>query len=195
MKRFIPALTLAAAAAALSTPAQAAGLGFTAQTDTNYETRGFYTTTGAGIFNLPSVDIRTKGWIIQVDALETLASITRKEVNKDGDETNGLHLGVAGYTTNIKKDVKDGIEGVVQPGAKLLLDTNTSFGPAYWSLLGSVRMGAQASKKMGFGMYVVPHLGIAGTPDLRPDGDPTENTIGLAVGGQLQISAWLNGAM
>ena len=54
-----------------------------------------------------------------------------------------------------------------------------------------MRMGAQAAKGMGFGIYVVPELGVSlangdAADAVRPDG-----TMELEVGGQLQISTWL----
>ncbi len=195
----LPATALAAVA--LASPAAEAGWGFTHQNTVQYETRGFDTAGGdsgfQSVHRLPLLDIKTGGWTIQIDALETVASITRKEFTDDGDEVMGFHFGTAVYKNSIVKDVKgdkDGgnIVGVVQPGAQLTLDTNTGFNHMNAAVLGGLRMGAQATKGMGFGMYVIPQLGFANTRKLGGDSpDPTEDSIGLAVGGQFQVSVWV----
>ena len=187
-------------AAAVASPAAEAAWGFTHQTTTQYETRGFDMALDSGftsVHQLPTLDFKTQGWVLQFDALETLASLTRKEFTNDGDEAMGLHFGAAVYKTTLNKDVKgdkDGgdITGVVQPGGQLTLDTNSGFSHMNAAVLAGLRMGAQASKGMGFGMYVVPQLGFASVRKLGGDKpDPTESTIGLAVGGQLQVSVWV----
>jgi hypothetical protein len=197
--RFLaPAAALATVA--LASPAAHAGWGFTHQSTTQYETRGFDSAIDSGfasVHGLPTFDIKTDGWTLQFDALETIASLTRKEFTNDGDEAMGLHFGAGVYKTTVKKDVKgdkDGgnIQGVIQPGGQLTLDTNSGFSHLNGAVLAGVRIGAQAAKGMGFGMYVVPQLGLASVRDLTPDStDPTNSTIGLAVGGQLQVSVWM----
>jgi hypothetical protein len=208
--------------------AKADGIGFTYAFSHEYETRGGPCagngfgqpcTTGDDVVKvddtpagtawvsphhqLPSLDLRTKGWTIQMDVLELVASMTRKEPSKDywearnnnrapegGDTANQLHLGVNAFNTNIKRKVAEQVEGVVQPGFSVDLDTNTSFGPANFMLLGAVRMGAQADKGMGVGLYVVPELGIASVFDVADAESDYKTDLGLAVGGQLQLSVW-----
>ncbi len=190
--RTLAPLSALAALSLLSVDANAAGIGFTHQQGMQYETRGWQNY--SGLHQLPTLDIRTDGVVIQIDALETIAAITNKETDANGDEKNSVHLGVGVYATVAKKPVKgdkDGgdIVGVMQPGGQLTIDTNTGFDPSHFALLGGLRMGAQASKGMGFGMYVIPQLGVASAPDLKDD--PSKNTIGLAVGGQFQVSVWI----
>ena len=199
LSRFVVPAALVTAAAVASPTAEAAW-GFTHQNTIQYETRGFDMALDSGfssVHQLPTFDVKTQGWVLQFDALETLASLTRKEFTNDGDEAMGLHFGAGVYKTSLRKPIKgdkDGgdIVGVVQPGGQLTLDTNSGFSHMNAAVLGGVRMGAQASKGMGFGMYVVPQLGFASVRKLGGDKpDPTESTIGLAVGGQLQVSVWV----
>lgn len=190
----------ALAGVALASPTAEAGWGFTHQNTVQYETRFFDAAGGSGftsVHQLPLLDIKTGGWTIQIDALETVASITRKEFTDDGDEVMGLHFGTGVYKNAIVKDIKgdkDGgnIVGVVAPGGQLTLDTNTGFDHMNAALMGGLRMGAQAAKGMGFGMYVVPQIGFANTRKLGGDSpDASEDSIGLAVGGQFQVSVWV----
>jgi hypothetical protein len=51
-------------------------------------------------------------------------------------------------------------------------------------------MGAQADKGMGVGLYVVPELGIASVFDVADAESDYKTDLGLAVGGQLQLSVW-----
>ncbi len=182
MKRFLAV----AALTALPLTAEAT-VGFTVHQGAIMESRGF----GISPMNwVPSVDFYPKGWVVQVDALETLASITRKEVDGDGDKVSGFHVGINAYKKN-KSDngkVSENINGVWQWGTSFDIDANTGFDPVDLYAMLCARVGAQSVKKFGFGMYVVPALGFAMVPDLVDD--PTEQTFGLAYGGHLQVSAW-----
>lgn len=129
----------------------------------------------------PSLDYKSGPLVVQVDALEMLESLGQEDQ---------LRLGVNVYQTSIKKKVTENFGGVVQFGGSLDFDQQSD-DLTFINVLGSMRMGAQASKGMGFGIYVVPEVGLSlangdAADAVRPDG-----TMELEVGGQLQISTWL----
>ena len=70
---------------------------------------------------------------------------------------------------------------MIQPGGRLEVQTNTSFDPLAVTAQAQVRMGAQTQKGMGFGIYVVPQLGVSTIP----------GEFRVTYGGGFQISAWL----
>jgi hypothetical protein len=168
MSRFFCAAVTGLALTAASSTAHAA-VGFTAHQTWDYGTHGFY----ASPFVLPTLDYASDGLILQAHVLELLA----------GASNSTLDLGVNLYKTVSKKKVTDDINGVLQAGAKLNVASGADFDVANGSLglILSARLGAQASKGIGFGMYVVPDLGVAKTGD----------EIELVVGGGLQVSAWM----
>ena len=177
MKRLIPALALFGLATLPQTAH--AGWGFTEHMGVEYSTRLYYTSPFEA---LPSLDFKTKGWTIQTEPLELIAGISREE----------LKLGLNVYKTSFTKKITDndsGWMGAFQPGASIDLDTGHGFDfdTLQMQLLAQARMGAQAQKGMGIGIYVVPGIGFAKTFDATGD-----DAIELAVGGQLQISAWVN---
>lgn len=141
---------------------------------------------------VPSVDFKAGKILIQVDALETIASLTRAE------ET---HFGFNGYFGVGKGEIKDHIDGVLQIGASV---DYGSYNPTediendeYSNLhvLGQIRMGAQTygkSSKYGFGIYVVPGIGFASVPALEQDleAEGIEKQTEIAIGSGIQISVW-----
>jgi hypothetical protein len=164
-------LTAALAAATLlfsGADAQAA-VGFTAHQTWDYGTHGFFSSP----FTKPTLDYMSEGLVVQGDVLELLS----------GASNSTLNLGVNIYKTVQKKKVTEDINGVLQPGAKINIVSGPDFdvGGGSLALIGSARLGAQAAKGVGFGMYVVPDIGVAKTGD----------EIELVVGGGVQVSAWL----
>ncbi len=171
IKRLIPALAL------LAFPMSAeAAWGFTAHQGGSYTTRGYYMQPSA---NLPTLDLRMSGQVIQFDVLELISGIT----------TDQLHLGVNYYKTLDNGDLSEGgWKGVWQLGGALDIDSapDYSFDPLNLQLLAQARMGMQAHDKFGFGIYIVPGVGFAKTYDFVGD-----DAFELAVGGEVQLSAWI----
>ncbi len=128
----------------------------------------------------PSIDYKSGPLVVQVDALSLFESVFR-----DDD----IHLGVNVYQTTIKKKVTSEFGGVVQFGGSLDYDQAGS-DLSFITLLAGMRMGAQAQKGMGMGIYVVPEVGIN-----VANGDAAdafrEDSMEFAFGGQVQISTWL----
>lgn len=175
IKRLLLALP-ALALAVLPSKAEAAW-GFTAHQGVEYSTRGYYVSPHEW---LPTIDIRTQGQVIQIDALELLSGIT----------TDRLHLGV-NYYRNLKNGpvTDDGSwKGAWQLGGSLDVDSGAdyAFDALNLMLMAQGRMGMQAHKDFGFGIYVVPGIGIAKGFDFAGD-----DAFDLAVGGQVQISTWI----
>ncbi len=173
MKRFL----IAALATFIPLSAQA---GFGVTHYNSYESTKSYISPS---HDLPSIDYKSGPLVVQVDVLELLQSM--------GIEDQ-LRFGVNVYQTTIKKKVTEEFGGVVQFGGSLDYD-QFSQDLKYINIMAAMRMGAQASKGMGFGIYVVPEIGVSmangdGADVVRPD-----STMELELGGQLQISTWLAG--
>lgn len=164
MKRFL----MAAALAALPTAAQA-GVGVTWFTGYDGGSKGFFTSGSA----LPTVDFHMNEYIIQVHALDLVRC----------GLTESLCLGGDFYMTTRRMKVNEDIGGVIQPGASLDIYSPTfDMDPLSVGAMGKVRMGAQTQKGMGFGIYVVPGIGLGmGGGELD-----------FLYSGQLQISTWTN---
>ncbi len=171
LKRLVPALAL------LALPMTAeAGWGFTAHQGVEYGTRGYYV---SPFEHLPTIDYRSDGLIVQMDALELLAGISREE----------LHLGVNIYKTmDAGKIQGDAWKGNYSVGASVDIDgaPGYEFDPLYAQVLGQARLGMQSQNQYGFGVFVVPGVGFSKAYDMAGD-----DAFELAVGGQLQISAWM----
>ena len=173
MKRFL----IAALATVIPMTAQA-GFGVTHYSSIEHSTKTGYFSSN---HMLPSLDYKNGPLVIQIDALELIESMAQEDM---------LRLGVNVYQTSIKKKVTENFGGVVQLGGSFDYDQQSD-DLSYINVLAAMRMGAQASKGMGFGIYVVPQIGISmangdGAEFVRPDG-----SMELEVGGQLQISTWL----
>jgi hypothetical protein len=119
----------------------------------------------------PSLDWRAKGLLFQVHLLDTLAS-----TSQGGDFALDLGLDVTGVA--VKKKCAPEVEGVIMPGASLRVANYGDFGV---DVLAEARMGAEMKKGFGFGIYVVPQLGVS----------TLQGDFHVAYGGGLQISAWL----
>lgn len=173
MKRFL----IAALATFIPLSAQA-GFGVTHYSSIEHSTKSFYFSSN---HQLPSLDYKSGPLVIQVDALELVESLAQEDM---------LRLGFNIYQTTTKKKITEEFSGVIQLGGSVDYDQQSD-DLSYINVLGAMRMGAQAAKGMGFGIYVVPEIGVSlangdAADAVRPDG-----SMELEVGGQLQISTWL----
>lgn len=172
MKRFL----IAALATVIPLSAQA-GFGVT-----HYSSIETTKTPGiSSMHELPSIDYKSGPLVVQVDALELIQSLGQEDQ---------LRLGVNLYQTTIKKKVTEEFGGVVQFGGSLDFDQQSQ-DLKYINVMGAMRMGAQASKGMGFGIYVVPQIGLSMANGDAADVVRPDSTMELELGGQLQISTWL----
>lgn len=121
----------------------------------------------------PSLDYRQKGVLVQLHALELLDGI------QDGGYA--LNTGVDVTYLAFKKKVAPEVEGVVMPGAGVRVADRGDIG---FGLMAQARVGMEMKQGAGFGVYVVPAVGVSNllTGDL-----------GLETGGTLQVSAWFAG--
>jgi hypothetical protein len=132
---------------------------------------------------LPSFDYKSGPLVVQVDVLELVESLGQEDQ---------LRIGVNVYQTTTKKKVTDEFGGVIQFGGSIDFD-QVSQDLKFINVMGAMRMGAQASKGMGFGIYVVPEIGVSIANGDAADAIRPDSTMELEVGGQLQISTWLAG--
>jgi hypothetical protein len=179
-------LAIAAIACAIPLTASAKGWGFTSHGSNSYSANGYYSSQ----FNdLPSIDIRQAGWVIQLDALDLLHGFASETVDADGDESRDLHFGLNAYKTTDKQEIHDHLGGVMQPGFSIDLDTNLGTDPMLADVQFQMRLGARSQKPggMGIGIYVVPGVGFAKAYDFEGD-----DAMALSVSGDLQISVWRN---
>ena len=120
---------------------------------------------------LPSLDYRADPVVLQFHVLELIDELA------EGD----VYLGANFYydLTSAGGPVAGSWKGAVQPGVSLDLFGN----PLVIALMGEMRVGVEAQSAMGFGIYVVPSIGV-GVGDRES---------ALLTGGALQISAWWAG--
>jgi hypothetical protein len=114
----------------------------------------------------PSFDLVLDPAIIQIHALQTI----------DAAVDDQLYLGANVYFEVEIAPIGGPWYGTIQPGFSLDLLGD----PTTVVVAGEARLGLAAQDDAGFGLYVVPALGIAAS-----DGD-TE----LVAGGTLQVSVW-----
>jgi hypothetical protein len=125
------------------------------------------TVASSSLAGAPTLDYRAKGWLVQAPVLDILGSAL--------DETDGTDLGLAvSYGVHHKK-IAEETEGVFMPGAHFV---HTAGGNAFGV---HARLGGEMKKGAGFGLYVVPKLGVH-----MEDGGDTHFT----TGGALEFSAW-----
>jgi hypothetical protein len=120
---------------------------------------------GAGAFT-PTFDLVFDSLVLQIRATETLNAAFNNE----------LFLGANLYANAAEKPIAGGFSGVVQPGGGLQLYGD----PTVIVVSGQCRLGAQAVDQAGFGLYVVPEIGL-----VESSGD-----VNLYAGGALQVSVW-----
>jgi hypothetical protein len=118
----------------------------------------------------PSLDYRGGGWLVQIHAIDLIGQLPNKYVD----------LGVDVSGVAMKRKVAEDIEGVLMPGVSLQLYSPTSFSSPGFHAVAETRLGAEIKQKMGFGMYVVPQLGVSNLT----------GKMGVTYGGSLQVSAW-----
>lgn len=164
--------TLAAAALALLPSIAQAGVGLTWYTGPSVGTRGYW----ADPVYLPTIDIHNQKMLVQLHALDLVAGLPAKEIVLGGDL----------FMTTRHLKVNEDIGGVIAPGGGLDFAADTGFDVFDFDAQFKVRMGAQTQKGMGFGIYVVPGLGIGAV-------SAAGNTeFDVVASGELQISVWTN---
>lgn len=152
----------------------------------------------------PTIDYRAKGLLIQADLLTFVGNIGANNEDKVGDDLylhDKLDLGLAASYAVLKKKCMEDVEGVWMPGLEFryvgfIGDTGEALGDAEFQS-GAVnvsiksRMGMEMKKGAGFGVYVVPKMGIStvNTIGLIPD---EEVTLNFTYGGGIEVSAWFN---
>jgi hypothetical protein len=120
---------------------------------------------------VPSLDWRAKGLLVQVHLLDTLASTAA-----GGDFA--INVGADITYAAVKKKIAEETEGVIMPGGAIRIADQGDIG---FNVMAEARMGAEMKKGFGFGIYVVPQLGVSTIP----------GEFRIAYGGGVQISAWL----
>lgn len=160
MKRYL----IAGALAALPLVAEA-GVG---------STYGFGGTTSGVAPSLPSIDWNAQGVIGQLHLLDLIVYGANDELKLSGNV----------FKTMQRAKVNEDIGGVVQLGGGLVLDApGFDFDYLAWDVQVKARLGAQTQKGAGFGIYVVPGIGVTNSVT----GDPT-----VCGSGMVQFSAWMN---
>lgn len=157
---------LALAALVLSSSPAHAGVGSTA----------FLGATSDGTAWAPSLDIRSEGWLVQIHALDLIGMLPSKYIN----------VGLDVSKIAVKRKVGEEVEGVFMPGASVRFLADTGFASKNFNVLAEARLGAEMKQGMGFGLYVVPQIGVGNLASVgNPGGD-----FGLVYGGSLQASVW-----
>ena len=112
-------LVIAAMACAMPLTASAKGWGFTHHSATSYSGSSANAIQyGSQFHDLPSLDIRQAGWVIQLDVLDLLHGFATETVDADGDDARDIHFGINAYKTIQKHPIReDGLGGVMQPGS------------------------------------------------------------------------------
>jgi len=167
MKRFLAALALAV----VPSIAQA-GVGLTWYTGPSGGTKAVY---GDPMY-LPTIDIHSQKLLIQLHALDLVAYLPAKYIALGGDV----------FVTTRHLKVNEDIGGVIATGGSLDLFTDTGFDAFDVGAQFKVRMGAQTQKGMGFGIYVVPGLGVGAVSS------GGNSSMDILASGQLQVSVWTN---
>jgi len=132
-------------------------------------------TYGPIMSGLPTLDYHDGPNLLQIDALGLISSITTKE---------NFGIDAAYYRGIYKGEISDKWKGTISPGGHigLLMQPGED---DHLDLLFNMRMGVQALKEMGVGLYVVPGIGIH---------DAFDDKIYLAMSGGIELSVWLTGA-
>lgn len=131
----------------------------------------------------PTVDYRRNGLLFQIPALNLIGGMASKNLD--------LGLGFSG--TMLKGAMSGTTDGVLALGVngRYFTPTGGAKDSSGISLILKARMGAEVKKGMGFGIYVVPQLGISNFADGKPA--TAARDIGLGWGGGLEISTWFAG--
>ena len=134
----------------------------------------------AGQHYYPTLDYKQGPYLVQVAALDLINTM-------GADDEDYMLFGVNGYYQFGKGPVAPEVTGVRQIGASLDYH-QVAEDVTFTTVMASFRMGAQSVKKMGVGIYVVPEIGV----NLASE-DAREESMELAVGGQVQLSVWMAG--
>lgn len=137
----------------------------------------------------PSLDWRQKGVHINVQAIDLI----------DGLGNDELDLGAGFAIVAAKRTITPQVEGTVSPGLALRYysitgdnaDRSDKDQDGGFNLVGQFRMGMEMKEKMGFGVYVVPQLGVSNIGSIG--GPEDDSKIKLVGGGGLEVSAWFVG--
>ena len=137
----------------------------------------------------PSLDWRAKGYAFNLQLVDTIGGVTSDQLN--------LGAGFSGIAG--KRKIGDNIEGVIMPGGRVrymqyIGDTGDALSKSKVQASGfnvdaEFRMGMEMKEKMGFGVYVVPQLGVSNLwgLGLSPEDD---SEMRLTYGGGVEVSAW-----
>lgn len=158
-------LLFACGLAALAPRAAHAGVGFSA---------GGYAYTDGTSF-APSIDYRAKGILVQVHLLDLLAGPA-------AGGSFGLNTGADVTYAAISRKCAPEVEGVFMPGIGVHVADHGGIG---FNAMAKARFGAEMKKGVGFGMYVVPAIGISTL---------ATGSVAPSYGGGVEVSAWfING--
>lgn len=155
--------TLLALAALLLPGVASAGVGATASAYSLSDGTTYY----------PSIDFRAKGFLAQVRIIDTIGQLPN----------DWFDLGLGGSYMVVNEKCAPEIEGVIMPGLDLRVmvpfgDNNADLA---FNVMAKARFGAEVKKDMGFGIYIVPQLGMSNL---------ITGDVGLAYGGGFEVSAW-----
>lgn len=189
MKKLIAALVVSAV------PSVAwAGVGATAH----------LTSMNDGTTFAPTIDYRVSGFLAQVDVLSLLGALPANNEDKAGDDFfphDLLNFGLSASYVVVKKQCMPEIEGVFMPGVDfryvgLIGDTGDAAkdakiqtGGVNFSAKG--RLGMEMKKGAGFGVYVVPKLGVSSVPGVGAVAED-KSSVNITYGGGIEVSAWFN---
>jgi hypothetical protein len=123
---------------------------------------------------LPTLDYHSGENLVQLDLLGLISSITTKD---------NFGIDAAYYNTVYKGEIHENWKGTVAPGLHLGFEKDPADTKAFDALV-NLRMGVQALKQMGVGLYVVPGIGIH---------DVFDDKIYLAMSGGIELSVWITG--
>ncbi len=161
-------LTILCALLSLPGTAHALGYGTSYGIGAEVSGRGYY---AAPFGTWPSLDLYLHSVTLQLHPLELVHGIMQDDIQ----------LGANAYFAGRSFATGTALEGVIMPGASFDLAADTDFDPLDLALMAEGRAGLQAADAMGFGIYLVPGLGIA-----LADGD-----FELMLGGRVELAIWL----
>lgn len=137
----------------------------------------------------PSMDWRSRGFVVNLNAVDLIGGVPDDRLN----------LGAGFSVIAMKREIAQEVEGTLMPGARIryagfLGDTADALSTAKlqdsgFNVTGQLRMGMEMKKGMGFGVYVVPQLGVSNIFGLGAVG-ANKAEMSLTYGGGLEVSAW-----
>jgi hypothetical protein len=125
---------------------------------------------------LPTLDYHSGPELLQVDLLGLISSITTED---------NIGIDAAFYHTTYRGEISDRWKGTVAPGLHVGFHKQPDpIDQTHLDAIVGLRMGAQALKEMGVGLYVVPGIGIRNVFD---------DKVYLAMSGGIELSVWVTG--